>query len=107
MDYPKLAKTRQIIGMPVKDRSGKCVGIISELVADLFSGTINYAVVDFSNFKNPSNQYFAFPWSAFTYSSDTECFFLDSQIELLKKTLGLAQTQWPNFVSADLERYYS
>lgn len=107
MDYPKLAKSKHIIGMPVKDRNGKSVGLVSELVADISSGSINYAVVDFSNFKNPTNQYFAFPWPAFTYSSETECFLLDCHIELLKNTVGFAQTQWPNFVSAAMGRYYS
>lgn len=107
MDYPKLAKTKHIIGMPVKDRNGKNVGLVSELVADISSGSINYVVVDFSNFKKPNNQYFAFPWSALAYSSETECFLLDCPIDLLKNTVGFAQTQWPNFISAGIERYDS
>ena len=55
----------QLIGRDVRDPKGEDLGDIKDLVVDLDSGEVKYAVVAFGGFMGLGEKLFAFPLSAF------------------------------------------
>jgi sporulation protein YlmC with PRC-barrel domain len=55
----------QLIGRDVRDTKGEDLGDIKDLVIDLQSGQVKYAIVEFGGFMGVGEKLFAFPLSAF------------------------------------------
>jgi sporulation protein YlmC with PRC-barrel domain len=60
----------QLIGMDVRNAEGKDLGEINDVVVDVDSGKVHYAVLGFGGFLGMGEKLFAFPLSAFQVTSD-------------------------------------
>tara|TARA_B100000686_G_scaffold340398_1_gene416020 strand:- start:3425 stop:3787 length:363 start_codon:yes stop_codon:yes gene_type:complete len=98
---PVLSGT-SIIGDDVKNREGKSLGDIKDIMIDLDSGRIEYAVLSFGGFLGMGDKYFAVPFQALTVDTEKECLVLDIEKETLKEAPGFDKDNWPNFADPDL-----
>ena len=83
-------------GETVVNGHGEVLGEIEEIMLDVRSGRIAYAVMSVGGFLGIGEKYFAVPWSALTMDTDNKNFLLDVDKERLKNAPGFDRNQWPS-----------
>ena len=91
-----------LIGILVKASDLEELGEIQEIVIDVASGRIAYAVLRFGGFLGFAEKHFAVPWSEFRLvHAEAETYFLvDTTRAKLKKLKGFAADDWPEKASS-------
>lgn len=88
-------------GTKVVNTKGEDIGSIEELMIDLDSGFLAYAVLSFGGIMGIGDKLFAIPWAAMTIDTKDKKFVLDVDKERLEKGEGFDKNDWPNM--SDLE----
>ena len=83
------------MGDPVLNPDDVKFGKIDELMIDLDTGCIVYAVLSFGGFLGLGDKLFAIPWVSLQVDRDEECFRLDIDQETLEKAPGFDHDHWP------------
>ena len=65
--HPNVLSTNAVIGDSVVNRTGENLGKIEELMLDLETGRVAYAVLSFGGFLGMGEKYHPIPWSALKY----------------------------------------
>lgn len=106
----KTLSASTLIGDTVRDTQGQELGDIKEIMLDVRSGRIAYAVLDMGGFLGFGNKLFAMPWAMLTLDADDHQFVLNVSKERLENAPGFDQDNWPDFSSrewaTDLHVYY-
>lgn len=74
---PRMLSALTVAGDSVRNANGVDLGRIEDLVIDVESGRINYAVLSFGGFLGLSGRLFAVPWEALERDAESETFILD------------------------------
>ena len=86
------------------------LGKIEDLMIDLGSGRIAYAVLSFGGFLGMGDKLFAIPWNALSVDTDEKRFVLNVKKETLEKAPGFDKDHWPNMADqkwgASIYEYY-
>ncbi len=90
-----LLSSTTIAGDDVRNELGEDLGKIEDLMIDLDSGRIAYAVLSFGGFLGIGDKYFAIPWEALRVSKETHEFILDVPKEKLENAPGFDKDNWP------------
>jgi hypothetical protein len=85
-----------LVGDSVRNTADEDLGKIKELMVDLSSGRIAYAVLSFGGVLNMGNKLFAVPWSVLTLDEDEKQFILDVPKERLENAPGFDKDNWPD-----------
>lgn len=93
---PHVLSASSIIGDSVKNAKGESLGDIKELMLDVETGAIAYAVLDFGGFLGIGNKLFAVPWQALELNAEKKCFLMNVEKETLKNAEGFDQDNWPD-----------
>jgi sporulation protein YlmC with PRC-barrel domain len=102
MAQPKALRERRVIssgklvGNRVVNLRNEDLGRIEELMIDLDSGRIAYAVLSFGGFLGLGDKLFAIPWSALTVDVAGEKFVLNISKDLLQQAPGFDKQDWPD-----------
>lgn len=80
---------------------GQDIGQIEELMIDVTTGRVAYAVLSFGGFMGIGNKYFALPWSALTVDEVKKRFVVNATKEALDHMPGFDKEHWPDL--GDLE----
>ena len=80
----------------VENPQGEDLGRIEDLMIDLNSGCVAYAVLSFGGFLGMGDKFFALPWEALKVDTDREKVILDVDKELLKSAPGFDKDNWPD-----------
>jgi sporulation protein YlmC with PRC-barrel domain len=99
----KAYRSANVIGIAVKTPDHKKIGEIEELVIDLETGKLAYAVLSFGGHFGFGEKSFAVPWNEFSFMQDeTEHYFvLDTNVQKLRKLPGFNKTDWPDMFCAN------
>ncbi len=107
---PRIFATSALTGNPVRNAMGESLGKIEELMIDIASGRIAYAVLSFGGFLGMGNKLFAIPWTALVLDTNERTFVLNVSKELLKSAPGFDKKDWPDMADphwgADIHNYY-
>jgi sporulation protein YlmC with PRC-barrel domain len=95
MAKPNALSASTIIGDSVVNTRGEDLGKIEEIMLDINSGSVAYAVLSFGGFLGLGDKLFAIPWSALTLDEANERFVLDIDKETLKNAPGFDKDNWP------------
>lgn len=99
-----------LIGDDIKNPQGESLGDLKELMIDLGTGTIGYAVVAFGGILGMGEKLFAVPWQSLRVDQENKCLILNVSKEKLKDAPGFDKSNWPNFsdptFSEQIGRYY-
>ena len=87
----------KVIGESVINRQQETLGKVHELVLDVESGRIAYAVLSFGGFMGMGNKLFALPWKALDLSPTEMKLVLNVDKEKLKNAPGFDKENWPDF----------
>lgn len=96
---PQLLSSSTLVGDCVKNRQEEELGDIKDLMLDVESGKIAYAVLDFGGFLGIGNKLFAVPWKALELCAEDKCFCLDVDKQTLEKAEGFDQNDWPDMAN--------
>ena len=80
----------------VVNLSGQDIGRIEELMVDVTTGRVAYAVLSFGGFMGIGNKLFALPWSALTVDEAKKRFVVNVTKESLAKMPGFDKEHWPD-----------
>lgn len=85
----------------VRDRKHEEVGSIKELMIDVPSGRIAYAVLSVGGFLGMGDKLFAIPWESLDLDEDRKCFILDVDKSRLENAPGFDKSNWPEMNDAN------
>jgi len=74
---PQMMSALTVAGDSVRNAAGDDVGRIEDLVIDMATGRVNYAVLSFGGFLGVGGRLFAVPWEALERDDDSQAFILD------------------------------
>jgi len=94
--YPRVLRTKDITGDRVKNNAGEDLGKIEELVIDVNTGRVAYAVLSFGGILNMGNKLFAIPWEALQVEPQNKQFILNVDKTRLENATGFDKDNWPN-----------
>ena len=94
---PQLMGADTLIGNNVCNLDEEDVGDIKEIMLDVSSGEIAYAVLSFGSFFGGGEKLFAVPWSSLKLDAENKRFTLNVSKEVLKSAPGFDKDDWPNF----------
>ncbi|NML15536.1 PRC-barrel domain-containing protein [Azohydromonas caseinilytica] len=104
------ARASQIIGRDVRDPSGAKLGRIEDLIVNLGSGRLQYAVLSFGGVLGVGDKLFAYPVNAFRTSADNDDLVLTVDRNQLNAAPGFDKARWPGLDTdsywRDVERYH-
>lgn len=86
-----------LIGDSIKNTQGESLGDLKELMIDLSSGSISYAVIAFGGILGMGEKLFAVPWQSLRVDHSDKCLILDVAKERLKDAPGFDKDNWPDF----------
>lgn len=84
-----------LIGDPVRNSEDKDLGKIEDLMIDLDTGCIVYAVLSFGGFLGLGDKLFAIPWASLRVDTEEQCFRFDIDQETLERAPGFDKEDWP------------
>jgi sporulation protein YlmC with PRC-barrel domain len=85
-----------LAGDPVRNAAGEDLGKIDEIMIDIPSGRIAYAVLSFGGFLGMGDKLFAVPWSALKVDEDEKCFILNIDKRTIEQAPGFNKNNWPD-----------
>ncbi len=85
-----------LIGNEVVNPAGEELGYIKELIFDVRTGQIVYAVMWLESIISKDDKLFAVPWQALTLDTVNNKCVLNVAKERLKLVLGFDKTDWPD-----------
>ena len=83
-------------GDTVRNPAGEDLGKIDEIMIDIPSGRVAYAVLSFGGVLRMGNKLFAVPWSVLKVDEDEKCFVLDVDKPTLENAPGFDKDNWPD-----------
>jgi len=92
---PALMGADTLLGNDVYNKDGEDLGDIKELMIDMASGKISYAVLSFGGLMGMGDKLFAVPWSALRLDTSKKRFTLDVLKDALKDAPGFDKGHWP------------
>ena len=99
-----------LTGDKIRNPDGENLGNLEEIVIDLETGRVSYAVLAAGGFMGLGDKYFAVPWAMLTVDTDNKEVVLDVSKETLENAPGFDKDNWPDIHDrtwvADVYRYY-
>jgi len=86
----------KIIGSAVINLEGERIGSIDDLVIDIDTGDIMYAVLEYGGFMGLGEKLLAVPWQSLTTVPAEGIFIIDQSKAKLKKAPGFDKNKWPD-----------
>ena len=113
VEVAKNVRASQLVGLAVKNKQGKDLGKVEDMVVDLKNGDVRYAALSFGGFAGFGSKLFAVPWQAMTFmlAENDRYFVLDTTPEKLQQQEGFDSSRWPNFADKKwtdaIDKHYS
>jgi sporulation protein YlmC with PRC-barrel domain len=96
MKFRRTLGATTLIHDKVVNLDGEHVGRIEELMIDVTTGRVAYAVLSFGGFLGLGSKLFALPWSALTVDEANKRFVVNVSRAALEKMPGFDKDHWPD-----------
>lgn len=93
---PDLMGSSSINGNDVYNQQDESLGSIKEIMLDMHTGRVSYAVLSFGGFLGMGDKLFAVPWSALKLDTVNKRFVLNVEKTRLETAPGFSKDEWPN-----------
>ncbi|CAG9932608.1 PRC-barrel domain-containing protein [Candidatus Nitrotoga arctica] len=93
---PQLMGVNTLIGNDVYNQIEEDLGDIKEIMLDMESGKIVYAVLSYGGILGIGEKLFAVPWGALTLDTPNKRFILNVEKDQLENAPGFDKDNWPN-----------
>lgn len=107
---PEMMGADTLIGNHVFNPQDENLGDIKEIMLDMRSGRVSYAVLSFGGFLGMGQKLFAVPWPALRLDTKHKRFVLNVEKARLKSAPGFDKDQWPDMAdqswAKEIHDYY-
>lgn len=107
---PTLMGTDTLVGNDVYNKDSVDIGDIKEIMINMNTGRVSYAVLSFGGFLGMGEKLFAVPWEALKLDTTNKRFELDVNKERLEGAPGFDKNHWPDMADktweAGIHAYY-
>lgn len=107
---PRLMGADTLLGNDVYNLADEDLGDIKEIMLDMQSGRVAYAVLSFGGFLGMGTKLFAVPWEALKLDTANHRFTLDVSKDRLKDAPGFDEDRWPDMAdptwATGVHRFY-
>ncbi|GAB2892914.1 PRC-barrel domain-containing protein [Paraburkholderia jirisanensis] len=107
---PEVMAATTLDGDRVLSADGDDIGKIKDIMLDVRSGRIAYAVLSTGGFLGIGDKLLAIPWGALTLDVDRKCFLLAMSSARVKNAPGFDKAHWPSMADAtwasSVHQYY-
>jgi len=93
---PALMGANTLIGNEVCNDNDDNLGEIKEIMLDMRTGRVSYAVLSFGGFLGLGDKLFAVPWNALTLDTVNQRFILKVEKDRLQHAPGFDKESWPD-----------
>lgn len=100
-------KASGLIGMEVRNRENEKLGEIKDLVMDMNSGRVSYAVLSVGGFLGIGEKLIALPPTALKVSEQKDHLVLNADKSMIQAAPGFAATNWPLPGDPEVNRFWS
>lgn len=91
-----MVSATDVSGKDVRNPLGEDLGKIEDVMIDVTSGRIVYAVLSFGGFLGIGDKFFAIPWESLKQTAgDEDVFILDVPKDKLENAPGFDRDNWP------------
>ena len=101
MAEPIVLSATTMIGDTVKNLKGDEIGKIEEIMIDIDSGLVAYAVLSFGGFMGFGDKLFAIPWGMLEIDTENKNFILDIDADRLEDAPGFDKDNWPQMITRE------
>ncbi|MDO9088619.1 MAG: PRC-barrel domain-containing protein [Burkholderiaceae bacterium] len=101
---PHLMGAETLVGNDVYNKEGDDLGDIKEIMLDMRSGRVSYAVLSFGGFLGMGEKLFAVPWDVLKLDTVNKRFTLNVNKERLESAPGFDKSHWPDMADAAWEK---
>ena len=95
--FRRVLSASTLAGDRVTNAAGEDLGKVAEILIDIPTGRVAYAVLSFGGVLGVGNKLFAVPWSSLRVDEDNKCFILDADKQTLESAPGFDKNNWPDF----------
>ncbi len=96
MQPSRVISASSVKGSNVWNYTGEKLGNIDDVMFDMESGRITYALLSFGGFLGFGDKLFAVPWAALEPNPDEKSFNLNVAKETLEDAPGFDKDNWPD-----------
>lgn len=93
---PELMGADTLNGNDVYNLKDEDLGDIKEIMLNMRTGRVSYAVLSFGGFLGMGEKLFAVPWEALTLDTTNKRFVLNVEKDRLENAPGFDKDKWPN-----------
>ncbi|NMG73983.1 PRC-barrel domain-containing protein [Aromatoleum diolicum] len=93
---PRLLSATSLMSDAVYNHKEEKLGDIKDMMLNIHSGTVSYAVLSFGGFLGMGEKLFAVPWSALTLDTVNKRFVLNVETDSLENAPGFDKDHWPD-----------
>ncbi len=93
---PSLMGANTLLGNDVYNKDNEDLGDIKEIMIDMASGRVEYAVLSFGGLMGLGDKLFAVPWAALALDTANKRFTLNVRKNALKDAPGFDKDHWPS-----------
>jgi sporulation protein YlmC with PRC-barrel domain len=104
MSHRRTMSAASLTGDKVVSAENESLGYIEDVMLDVETGRVAYAVLSFGGFLGLGNRLFAIPWTAMRLDDEQKCFVLEVDRETLKRAPGFDKDHWPDLGSDEYAR---
>ena len=98
---PVVLSAGTLTGDPVINETGEHLGQLEEIMLDLDSGRVVYAVISFGGILGLGEKFFAVPWQALRVDTERKAVVVNVSRELLEQAPGFDKDHWPDTSTHD------
>lgn len=98
---PAIMSAGSLTGNDVYNMQDEDLGDVKELMIDMRTGKVTYAVLSFGGFLGMGEKLFAVPWAALKLDTKNKRFTLDVSGERLESAPGFDNDNWPDMANPE------
>lgn len=107
---PEVMGADTLLGNDVYSQNDEDLGDIKEIMLDMRTGKVSYAVLSYGGFLGVGEKLFAVPWQALKLDTENKRFVLNVDSSKLDSAPGFDKDNWPNMADPtwanSIHRYY-
>jgi len=97
--YRRVLSASSLAGDRVRNAAGEDLGKVDEIMIDVPSGKVAYAVLSYGGVLGIGNKLFAVPWNALRLDEDEKEFILNVDKRTLETAPGFDKDNWPDMTN--------
>jgi sporulation protein YlmC with PRC-barrel domain len=105
-----LVRASELMGYAVRNPMKEKLGRIEEVIIDVTTGRLAFAVLSFEPSLGMGEKLYAVPWRALAYKPDEREFVFEVDRERLESAPGFSRKRWPKLADrtwgAEIATYY-